>query len=316
MIKVVFMGTPDFAVEILKGIDESGAVIAAVVTKPDKKSGRGSRLNKSAVKIWAEQNNIEVLQPIKAREEDFIQRLNEIKPDVIITAAYGNILRKVVLDLPLKGCINVHCSILPKLRGASPIQSALLNGDDKTGISLMYMDVGMDTGDIIKIEEIPINADDNAGTLFDKMAALGRRMIKELMPKFEEGKPDAVPQDDSLATYCSKIDKSIGNINWNDDAADIVNLIRALTPQLGAFSFLNGKRIKIVKAEAINKNSNFIPGFIERAELNNGLIVSCGKGALKITSLQPSGKKVMETEAYLRGAVIKAGDEFKKDADE
>lgn len=305
------MGTPDFACSIADAVNDKFNVIA-VVTQPDKEAGRGKKITASPVKIWAEEHNIKVFQPVKVRDPEFVNIIKELSPDLIITAAFGQIIPKDVLDVPEFGCINVHASLLPKYRGASPIQQSLFNGDTKTGITLMYMNEKMDEGDIILQEETDISPDDNAGTLFEKLAKLGKHTIYSYAELLKNGKPKGTPQYNAAATYCTKISKEQGNIDWSQNSSDIVNTVRALTPFPGAYSFLDGKRIKIVQASAEDAEHNYAAGSIVLSD-KNLLTVACGKGLLRITKLQPEGKSVMDAKAFLNGRKLKEDASFERD---
>ena len=282
------MGTPDFSVSIAEALVENGFEITAVVTQPDKAAGRGNKLRPSPVKAWAENARIRVFQPEKVRAEEFIDVIEQIKPDLIVTAAFGQIIPKAILDIPEFGCINVHASLLPKYRGASPIQQALMDGEQITGLSLMYMNEKMDEGDVIISKSVEILPEDNTGTLFEKLAETGKLVIAEYAGMLQNGKPTGTPQDNTLATYCKKISKEQGNIDWTRDCRDILNIVRAMTPSPGAYTFLNGKRIKIISARINNKinNENENPGKII-SDNKTALTVLCGVGALDIVMLQP-----------------------------
>jgi methionyl-tRNA formyltransferase len=307
--KVVFMGTPDFAIPTLDIINQSKHSLLCVVTQPDRPKGRGGKVTPPPVKKWAVLNNIPFCQPEKVRNKDFILELNRISPDLIITAAFGQILPKEILDLPSLGCINVHASLLPKYRGASPIQQALINGEHETGISIMYMDEGMDTGDIILQKKIPIYPDENAGELHDRLKILGSDLVKECLLLFEKGKPSAIPQDHKLATYCSKIDKTMGRINWNMDAVSIKNLVRGLTPWPGSFAFLGEKRLKVcnVKEWEYSVVGNYSPGEVVVSDPKKGLVVRCKESFLRLVQIQWPGSRIMKDTEFLMGKSIPCG---------
>ena len=307
------MGTPDFSVSIAEALVENGFEITAVVTQPDKAAGRGNKLRPSPVKVWAENARIRVFQPEKVRAEEFIDVIEQIKPDLIVTAAFGQIIPKAILDIPEFGCINVHASLLPKYRGASPIQQALMDGEQITGISLMYMNEKMDEGDVIISKSVEILPEDNTGTLFEKLAETGKRVIAEYAEMLQNGKPTGTPQDNTLATYCKKISKEQGNIDWTRDCRDILNIVRAMTPSPGAYTFLNGKRIKIISARINNKinNENENPGKII-SDNKTALTVLCGVGALDIVMLQPEGKSVQHTKDFLNGYKLTADSAFER----
>ena len=310
MLRIIFMGTPDFALPALEAIRNSDHELIAVITQPDRPKGRGKLLTPPPVKVWAEKNQIPVYQPLRVRgNQIFMEQIRSLAPDLIVTAAYGQILPGEFLDIPPLGCINIHASMLPEYRGASPIQQVLLDGRDRTGISVIYMDIGMDTGDIIYAKELAINPDENAGQLHDRLAHLAGTMISEVLDMFEKGRPEGKPQNSEKATYCSKIEKTMGEIQWSKSAAEINNHIRALTPWPGAFTFVNGKRLKVWKASVreYSTNEKHDPGTVLCADRTNGLIVACGRGILRIKELQVPGGRPMSDLEYLRGNPVAVG---------
>jgi methionyl-tRNA formyltransferase len=312
VLKILFMGTPDFSLSALEAVYNSGNELIAVVTQPDKPKGRGKQTTPPPVKEWVLQRDlgIPIYQPQKIRgDARFMDEIRQLGPDLVVTAAFGQILPKEFLDIPPLGCINVHASLLPEYRGASPIQQVLIDGREKTGISIQYMDVGMDTGDVILQEEVPIDKHENAGQLFDKLAVLGGSALSKVLKLFENGKPAGIPQDHDKATYCSKIDKSMGEIHWEKKASEIRNLVRGLTPWPGTFTFLHGKRIKVWKADEWEyfTNNGETPGTIIKADQNNGLVVACGESALRILELQAPGGRPMPDLDYLRGNPVEPG---------
>ena len=312
-LRTVFMGTPDFSSVIASALEENGFDVVAVVTQPDKEAGRGKKLRPSPVKEWAMQRDIPVYQPEKVKDEEFVEVLRNIAPDLIMTAAFGQIVPKVILDMPEYGCVNVHASILPKYRGASPIQQSLFDGEKVTGITLQYMDVKIDDGDIILINTLNINDDDNCGTLFDRLAELGAKSIKDYAEMLKDGKPVGTPQDHSKATYCTKIGKEQGNINWCDNADKIVNTIRAMSPSPGAYSYLNGKRIKIItaKARACEHNMNCGAIVFDKSSLS----IACANGFVDIVQLQPEGKSVQQVKDFLNGNKLQPDMAFERKID-
>lgn len=298
-IKTVFMGTPDFSKTIAQALLDNGFDVVAVVTQPDKKSGRGNKIHSSPVKIWAEEHAIPIYQPEKARNPEFIEIMRNISPELVITAAIGQIIPKEILDMPKYGCVNIHASILPKYRGASPIQQALFDGEKTTGITVMYMSENIDDGDIILTKTVSVSDDDNAGTLFDKLAQVGAEAIGDYAVLVKNGKPSATPQNHELATYCKKIDKERGNIDWSQKPNDITNTVRAMTPSPGAYSFLNGKRIKIISVKP-----RFMPHEHSFGKIIVGkgtLSVACNGGFIDVMQLQPEGKSVQQTKNFLNG---------------
>lgn len=298
-IKTVFMGTPDFSKTIAQALVDNGFDVVGVVTQPDKKSGRGNKVHFSPVKIWAEENGIPVYQPERARNPEFIETIRQISPELIITAAIGQIIPKEILDMPKYGCVNIHASILPKYRGASPIQQALFDAEKTTGITVMYMSENIDDGDIILTREIPILPDDNTGTLFEKLAQTGAEAISDYAELIKNGKPTATPQNHALATYCKKIDKEQGNIDWAQTPDSIVNTVKAMSPSPGAYSFLNGKRIKIINVKPRYQTHEHSFGTIIVGK--GTLSVACNGGFIDIIQLQPEGKSIQQAKDFLNG---------------
>ena len=306
-IKVVFMGTPEFAVPPLKKLIEEGYDVKLVVTQPDRPAGRGKKLTPPPVKVVAEKAGIPVYQPEKVKENEELKRkLSEINPDVIVVAAYGKILPKWLLDLPKYGTINIHASLLPKYRGASPIQWALLNGEEETGVTVMKVIPKLDAGDIISQRKVKIEKEDNAQTLHDKLSKVGAELLSETLPLYISGKLKPVPQKEEEATYCPQISKEMGRIDWNESAERIFNKIRAFTPWPSAYTTFKGKRLKILKAEPVKGIGK--PGEVVKADRE--LIVATGSGALKIERLKPEGKKEISGEEFIRGYRVKVGDFF------
>ena len=306
---IVFMGTPDFAVESLSKIYESGHNIKAVVSQPDRPSGRGMKLLPTPVKEYAINKDLKVFQPEKIKNnEEFIEKIRSLKPDVIVVVAYGKILPQEILTIPKYGCINVHGSLLPKYRGAAPIQWAIINGDKITGITTMYMNEGMDMGDMILKEEVEIEEDDTYGTLYEKLKKVGGKLIVQTLEKIADGVASHEKQSDDF-TIAPMIEKSLGNIDWNMSAVAIRNLVRGLNPMPGAFSYLDGEKIKIWMTEVMPDivQNDIIPGTIIRADDKEGFIVATGDGLLKITEMQmPNAKKMLAVD-YLRGNTIALG---------
>lgn len=297
--RLVFMGTPDIAATVLKRLYQEEYEITAVVTNPDKPKGRSGQPVFSPVKEAALSHGTEVLQPVKSGDPAFVERLRELAPDVIVVIAYGHILRKKVLDIPKLGCVNIHTSLLPKYRGAAPINQAVIDGCEVTGVTTMLMDEDMDTGDILLQEEIPIDPKETAGTLFDKLAAAGADLIVETLqgmkqgtitPKKQEGEP----------SYVHMMTKEDGRVNWQKSAQEIERLIRGLDPWPGAYSFLDGRRIRLISADVLDADTAGAPGTLA-GDSKSALKVNTGKGILLITRLQPEGKKPMDTADFLRG---------------
>ena len=300
---IVFMGTPDFAVESLKKIYESGHNILAVVSQPDKPSGRNMKLMPTPVKEYAESKNIKVYQPEKIRkDEELYETLKSLKPDVIVVVAFGQILPQKILDIPKYGSVNVHGSLLPKYRGAAPIQWAIISGEKVTGITTMYMDAGMDTGDMIQKAEVKIENDDNFGTLYEKMKIKGGELIVQTLEKIADGVAPRVKQPDDF-TLAPMIEKTLGNIDWNNNSEDIRNLVRGLNPTPGAYTNIEGQKIKIWRVEFSNleKTDEVIPGMVIKANKKEGLLISTKDGILDIAEIQLPNSKRMLAKEYLNG---------------
>ncbi|MBE6015843.1 MAG: methionyl-tRNA formyltransferase [Lachnospiraceae bacterium] len=304
--KFVFMGTPDFSVGIFNKLVDAGNECLAVITQPDKPKGRGHEVQFTPVKEAAIAKNIPVLQPAKVSEEGFANELQKLGADVFVVAAFGQILKKNILEMPKYGCINVHASLLPKYRGASPIQWAVINGEPVSGVTTMQMGEGLDTGDILLKEEVILAEDETGGSLFDKLSEVGADLAVKTLKALEDGSITPIPQDDSLATYTGKIDKTFGNIDWNKPAKELEQLIRGLNPWPSAYSKLSGKTLKIWKARVLEEEDKSAAGTVVSVS-KNSFVVSCGLGALEILELQLEGKKRMDTAAFLRGYSLEAG---------
>ncbi len=301
------MGTPDFAVPSLKALKEAGYEIPLVITQPDKPAGRGKRLKPPPVKVEAERLGLKVYQPERIKDNEELKKiLEEISPDLIVVAAYGKILPDWLLKLPKYGVINVHASLLPKYRGASPIQAALLNGERKTGITIMKVIPELDAGDVISQREVEIKKEDNAQTLHDRLAQVGAELLTETIPKFTKGEIEPKPQNHDKATYCPKITKEMGRINWERSAEEIFNMVRAFTPWPGAFTYYKGKMVKLTKVKPAEGKGE--PG--EVIEAGKRLIVATGKGALEILRIKPEGRKEISGDEFIRGYRVRAGDRF------
>lgn len=300
---IVFMGTPDFAVESLKKIYESGHNILAVVSQPDRPSGRNMKLMPTPVKEYAESKNIKVYQPEKIRkDEELYETLKSLKPDVIVVVAFGQILPQKILDIPKYGSVNVHGSLLPKYRGAAPIQWAIISGEKVTGITTMYMDAGMDTGDMIQKAEVKIEDDDNFGTLYEKMKVKGGELIVQTLEKIADGVAPRVKQPDDF-TLAPMIEKTLGNIDWNNNSEDIRNLVRGLNPIPGAYTNIDGQKMKIWRVEFSNmkKTDEMLPGMVIKADKKEGLLISTKDGILDIAEIQLPNSKRMLAKEYLNG---------------
>ncbi len=306
--KIVFMGTPDFAVNTLEALIKAGHEIALVVTQPDKAKGRGKKLVYSAVKESALGHGLLVAQPEKVRDEEFVEKLRKIAPEVIVVVAFGQILPESILSMPKFGCVNVHASLLPEYRGAAPIQWAVIDGLEKTGVTTMYMDKGLDTGDIIEQRTIDIAPDETGGSLFDKLAVLGGEIIVDTLDSLEKGTASRTPQDNNKSSYAKMLNKDMGHIDFNEDAAKIERLIRGLNPWPSAYTSIDGKMLKIYRATVEDDENLTVvkPGTVIAVD-KKSFTVCCGKGTLKILNLQLEGKKRMDTDAFLRGYEVKEG---------
>ena len=304
--KVIFMGTPDFAVGTLEAIIAAGHEVVLVVTQPDKPKGRSGALQYTPVKECALAHNLEVFQPTRIRLEENVEYLRKYDADIMVVAAFGQILPQSILEMKKYGCINVHASILPKYRGAAPIQWAVINGDEVTGVTIQQMDIGVDTGDIILIKELPIDKDETGGGLFDKLAVIGAEAAVEALSQIEVGTVTRTPQNHDEATHVSMISKEFGEIDWNRPAVEIERLIRGLNPWPSAYTNLDGKTFKIWKAAVVAENSSYEAGQIA-AITKNSMLVQTGEGQLELLEVQLEGKKRMETDAFLRGYSVAAG---------
>jgi len=315
-LRIIFMGTAELSCASLgKLAGDKNFSVAAVVTQPDKPKGRELKVTPSPVKILAEKLNLPVLQPLKARDEQFIAELRELEPGLIVVVAYGQILPQMILDLPRFGCLNVHTSLLPKYRGAAPIQWAIANGDAETGVTIMKVDAGLDTGPILATRRTPILPADDSQNLHDRLAQLGAELLVETIPDFVAGKISPQPQPAEGSTYAAKIKKEDGQIDWNLPAEKIWNRLRAFTPWPGAFTFLRNAEhcsanapkpqlLKIWKAEAVEHAGR--AGEILSAD-KSGILVGCGQNALRILELQREGGRRLTAEQFLAGFPIKTG---------
>jgi len=301
------MGTPDFAAVTLSKLLEAGHQVVAVVTQPDKPKGRGKAIAYSPVKELALQHNIEVLQPVKVKEEEFIHTLEEINPEVIVVAAFGQILPKRILDMPKFGCINVHASLLPKYRGAAPIQWVVVNGETEAGVTIMHMDVGCDTGDMIIKDKITLEKKETGGSLHDKLAVLGGNLIIKALTLIEEGKAPREQQIEEESTYVKMLSKEDGKIDFSKSAIEIERLIRGLNPWPSAFTSLHGKMLKLWEADAIESEKKGEIGEVVEVT-KNSIHIQTGDGILAIKELQLEGKKRMTVDAFLLGYSVNVHD--------
>ncbi|WP_025692573.1 methionyl-tRNA formyltransferase [Paenibacillus zanthoxyli] len=316
--KIVFMGTPAFAVPCLQMLVDEGYEVAAVITQPDRPQGRKKILTPSPVKAAAEALGLPVLQPERMRRPEAVAELAAYEPELIVTAAYGQILPKAVLDLPARGCVNVHGSLLPKYRGGAPIQRSIINGESVTGVTLMYMAEGLDTGDMIAKVEVRVEDDDTSGSLFEKLSLAGRDLLKEQMPHLLAGPVPAEPQDDSQATYAPNLSRDDERIDWSAGSREIYNRIRGLVPFSGAFTLWNGETFKIwaaaspdtgAAAQASGASAHDggpAPGTVLSLG-QAGIEVKTGDGSLQLLTVQPAGKKAMAAGDFARGGTMKPG---------
>jgi methionyl-tRNA formyltransferase len=304
--RIVFMGTPDFAVPSLEALLKSDDQVVGIVTQPDRPRGRGQHLSPSPVKVIAQREHLPLLQPTKMKDPAFLAELSEWKPELIAVAAFGRILPAAILSLPPRGCINVHGSLLPKYRGAGPIQWALINGETETGITTMLMDEGMDTGAMLLQATMAIEPDDTAGSLSPRLADLGGRLLVETLARLKAGTLTPHPQDHTQATLAPLLKKEDGLINWTMAAASIANRIRGLSPWPGAYTFLQEDRLTISRATARDETTMLAPGRIT-AVTKDVIYVATGKGVLAIHELQPANCRRMPMAQYLAGHSLEAG---------
>jgi methionyl-tRNA formyltransferase len=307
--RIVFMGTPDFAVPTLETLLKSEHEVVGVVTQPDKPRGRSGKLVPSPVKETALQGQIPVFQPERVKEESFFPVLEELHPDVIVVVAFGQILPKRILELPKYGCMNVHASLLPKLRGAAPIQWSVIDGDKESGVTIQQMDEGLDTGDILLVEKYTLDEKETGGSLFDKLSLLGGPLILQALTLAEQGKLSPVPQNHEEHTYAKMLTKAMGEISFEQSAVVIERLIRGLNPWPSAYTHLDNKLLKIWDADVVESQGDFVPGQVSSVQ-KNSFTVRTGQGDLQIHSLQLEGKKRMDAESFLRGFPLKTGQQL------
>ena len=303
--RIVFMGTPDFAVPTLEALVHAAHEVVCVYTQPPRKAGRGKKLQPTPVHQAAERLGIEVRHPASLKSQEEKDAFAALHADVGVVAAYGLILPQAVLDAPTHGCLNVHGSLLPAYRGASPIQRAILDGQAATGVTIMQMDAGLDTGAILSKAATPIGPTDNAQTLHDRLAKLGAKLLLEIIPRHVAGEITPEPQDDALATHAAKITRDMGRIDWSQPATQLWNRARAFTPWPGVFTRLDGKLLKLLEVEPADADC-LEPGRVGQADAA-GIIVGCGNGALRITQLQKEGAKRLAAAEFLAGAPLPAG---------
>ena len=307
--RIVFMGTPDFAVGSLQALCESGKhEILAVVTQPDRPKGRGNKLLQTPVKEYALAQGLTVYQPQKVKTPEFVELLHELQPELIVVAAFGQFLSKEILELPKYGCINVHASLLPKYRGAAPIQYAIIKGEKESGVTIMQMDIGMDTGAMLDKVVVPIEENTTMGELHDALREQGAALLLQVIDKIAAGTAVAEPQDNEQATYATLLDRSMEHIDWSKTAQEVHNLIRGFNPAPSTFTKLpNGKSLKIWGSKMTDKNSAAVAGTVIAAG-KHSFFVACGEGVLEITEVQPESKKRMPAQVFLNGRGVQEGD--------
>lgn len=304
--KIVFMGTPDFAVGALESLVEAGHDVVAVVTQPDKPKGRGKEMQQTPVKACAVKHNIEVFQPVKIKTPEAVEVLKGYGADLFVVAAFGQILSKEILDMPKYGCVNIHASLLPKYRGAAPIQWAILDGEKETGVTIMQMNEGLDTGDMLTKVVVPIEDTDTGESLFDKLAEAGAKLLIETIPQIEAGTLKPEPQDDSVSTYAKMIKKEMGLIDWKKEAVVLERLVRGMNSWPSAYTHFQGKTLKVWEAEVETCETDAVPGSVVEVT-KNSIKVQTGKDLLVLKQIQLEGKKRMDVAAFLLGYKVDAG---------
>ncbi|QTH45983.1 methionyl-tRNA formyltransferase [Cohnella sp. LGH] len=312
--KILFMGTPQFAVPSLEALLERGHEVAAVVTQPDRPKGRKRELTPSPVKVFATERGLPVLQPEKLRSPEGVAAVSEVAPDVIVTAAYGQILPKSVLALPRLGCINVHGSLLPRYRGGAPIQRSIIDGEKVTGVTLMYMAEGLDTGDMIAKVEVPITDEDTAGTMFEKLSEAGSKLLLEWLPRIADGTAGRTPQIDEDSTYAPNLSREDEKLDWSQSSRRIFDRVRGLNPMAGGFTFLDGEVFKVwgcaipspSDAELRSEWTEYAPGAVLETGAF-GIRVRTGDGSIVLTDVQPAGKKALKAAEFAKGARLAPG---------
>lgn len=308
MIRIVYMGTPDFAVEPLEAIIKAGYEVTAVVTQPDKQKGRGKEVKMTPVKECALRHGIPVFQPVKIKEPEAVAELEKYQADLFVVAAFGQLLSEEILNMPEYGCINIHASLLPAYRGAAPIQWAVLNGEKESGVTIMQMDKGLDTGDMLLKRSVELSPTETGDSLHDKLMHLGAELIVEALPKLEKGELVPEKQKDELSSYAKKLTKAMGQIDWSKNAVSLERWIRGLNSWPSAYTFFGGKTLKIWEAQVAEENGaqKAEPGQVVSVS-REGFTVACGQGALQILSLQLEGKKRVLTREFLLGYQVEPG---------
>ena len=307
--RIIFMGTPDFSVGTLEALVEAGHEVCLVVTQPDKPKGRGKEMQYTPVKEAALKHGIEVYQPRRIREAECVEKLRQYNADIMVVIAFGQIIPKEILEMVPYGCVNVHASLLPKYRGAAPIQWSIIDGEAVTGVTTMQMDEGLDTGDMLLKTEVPITAEETGESLHDKLAEAGAALCVETLAKLQEGSIVPEKQGESPTAYAKMLDKKLGNIDWTKSAVEIERLVRGLNSWPSAYTYWNKKVVKIWKASVTDENSNEQAGTVVKVE-KDGFYVQTGNGLLKVFELQIPGKKRMDAGAFLRGYTIEPGEVF------
>jgi methionyl-tRNA formyltransferase len=304
------MGTPDFAVPSLRALVESEFRVLRVVTQPDRPRGRGNKLTPGPVKAYALKQGLGILQPARIRDQVFVDLIRELDPDFIVVVAFGRILPRVVLEIPRLGCVNVHASLLPRFRGAAPVHWAVMNGEPETGVTTMLMDEGLDTGDILLQEKTVIGPDDNAGVVHDRLAELGASLLVRTLDRMTAGELVPRPQDETRATYAPPLRREHEVIDWTRPAEQIKNQVRGLDPWPGAHTVLDGRVLKVWRAEIAGDRDGGRPGQVLRADPVHGLVVGTGAGAVRLLEVQPAGRRRIRAEDFLRGCPLPPGKAF------
>ncbi|MDO8885381.1 methionyl-tRNA formyltransferase [Candidatus Oleimmundimicrobium sp.] len=306
--KIIFAGTPKFALPSLKTLLNSHHEIIAIITQPDRPRGRHLKLMASPIKKMAISYKIPVFQPLTLNNEEFKEKIVELKPDIVIVVAFGQLIPQWLLNLPKYGCVNAHASLLPKYRGAAPIQRVIMDGSSETGVTTMFMDNELDTGDILLQTKVSISDDETAGELHDKLAELSSNLLLKTIDGLDAGTIKPIRQNDTEASFAPKIKDNETKINWGNSAEKIRNIIRALNPTPGAHTLFKGKRLKIFKVETVSPKNHFPPGTISEVEKNIGFMVNASDKALLILEVQPEGKRIMAANEFCKGHNLKKGD--------
>jgi methionyl-tRNA formyltransferase len=303
-LRIIFMGTPEFACPTLQILIDRGEQVVAVVTQPDRPKGRGQQTLPPPVKVLAEKHGIPVMQPVKVRHPESIEEIRALNPDLIVVVAFGQILPKALLEIPKHGCINVHASLLPRYRGAAPLNWCIINGEAETGVTTMMMDVGLDTGDMLLKKTTPIDPDEDTSSLHDRLSGIGAELLGETLDELAAGRLSPEKQDDALTCYAAMLKKEDGLIDWGKDAASIKNLVRGMTPWPGAYSYLDDKLLKVYRVQT--GTGSGAPGEVVKAG-RGGIEVACGSGSIVISELQLEGKKRLPACDFVAGCKLQPG---------